>query len=423
MEATEVQLRQLLRAALLALLASTTATAACAQEAIFGRDTVHGLAEFRWAGAEGERSWLDGGFGKTGVPGGGDGGWRQDAGLSQAVVEWRPRFTFGVSAVVSAQWQADVDPKLDLDEAYLKLKAPPSRLGRLSARVGYFYPPVSLEHGGVGWTTTDLLSASALNTWIGEEVKVAGFEATFQHRFGDHEVSATAAVFGWDDTAGTLLSFRGWALDGVRTGKHTEFELPPLARFIDGRQADETYTSWEIDGRPGYYARLEWRPPAPVAVDILHYDNRGDRTDKREHQWAWQTGFSVLSADWAPDERTRIRAQGLTGRTRMGFTRPETWVDVSFRAAYLMATHDFGPGAASLRLDGFSTHDHTRLKLDAADESGWAVTTGWRQPLTPWLDLFLEAQQIQSNRPGRLLAGDAPEQGETVLQSAVRFHF
>jgi hypothetical protein len=398
------------------------APAARAQESLFGPETLHGLAEFRYAAADGERSWIEGGFGKTAVAGG-DSGWRNAAGLSQAVVEWRPRLNFGISAVVSGQWQADTHPKLDLDEAYLKFKAPPSNFVRLSARLGYFYPPVSLEHGGVGWTTTDLLTASALNSWIGEEVKVGGAEATLQHRFGDHELSATAAVFGWNDTSGTLISFRGWALGSLRTGVRTEFGLPPLTPFLQPRQDDGTYPSWEIDKRPGYYARLEWRPPAPVALQVFFYDNRGDRVGVRDLQWAWETRFSSLALSWAPDSQTRIRAQALNGRTWMGYSRPEVWVDVGFRAAYLMATRDVGEGAVSVRLDGFAARDHTQAKLDGADEHGWAATAGWRQPLSPWADLFLEAQQIESRRPSRILARDAPRQGETVLQSAVRLHF
>lgn len=400
----------------------TAPAVASAQEAIFGRDTLHGLAEFGWAGTDGERSWVQGGFGKSAVPGGGE-GWRSAARLDQAVIEWRPHFSFGISAVVSGQWQADTHPKLDLDEAYLKLRAPPSPYGRLTARVGYFYPPVSLEHGGLGWTTTDLLSASALNSWIGEEVKVGGAELSVERWFGDHEFTATGAVFGWNDTSGTLVSFRGWALHGVRTGLQTEFALPPLTPFLTRRQDDGTYPGWEIDHRPGYYGRLEWRPPAPVTLSAFHYDNRGDRTSMRDLQWAWETRFSALSLLWQPDAATRIRAQALTGRTWMGFSRPETWVDVGFRAAYVMATRDLGSGAASLRLDAFDTDDHTRRNLDAADEHGWAITGGWRQKLTSWADLFLEAQQIDSKRPGRLLAGDAPKQDETVLQTAVRLHF
>ena len=393
-----------------------------AQASLFGRDTIRGLAEFRWAAADGEQSWIDGGFGKSAVPGAGS-GWRDTAGLSQAVVEWRPRFSFAVGAVVSGQWQADADPKLDLDEAYLKLQAPPSRLGRVTARVGLFYPPVSLEHGGMGWTTTDTLSASALNSWIGEEVKVGGVEATWKRPFGDHEISATAAAFGWNDTSGTLLSFRGWALHGLRTGVSTRFELPPLTHFIRRRQAPVTNPAWEIDNRMGYYARVEWRPPAPIVLQAFHYDNQGNRIGVSDRQWAWETRFSTLSLLWTPDAQTRVRAQALDGRTWMGFSRPEVWADVGFRTAYVMATRDVGPGAASLRLESFEAHDETRANLSAADERGWAVTAGWRQQLTPWADLFLEAQKIDSRRPSRALAGQPAHQEDTVLQSAVRLHF
>ena len=28
----------------------------------------------------------------------------------------------------------------------------------------------------------------------------------------------------------------------------------------------------------GYYGRIEWRPPAPVALHVFYYDNAGNRT-------------------------------------------------------------------------------------------------------------------------------------------------
>ena len=407
--------------------AALAAAAPAPAQELLARDTLHGLAEFRWAGADGERSWTEGGFGKTAFSGARDGGWRSRAELSQAVVEWRPRFSFAAGAVVSAQYQAATHPRLDLDEAYLKLQAPPSPAGRLSARAGLFYPPVSLEHGGVGWTTTELLSASALNSWIGEEVKVGGAEASLAHRVADHELTATAAVFGWNDTSGTLLSFRGWALHGVRTGPQTTFGLPPLSPYMHPRQAPVTNPAWEIDGRPGFYGRLEWRPPAPVVLDVLHYDNRGNRIGVRDLQWAWEARFDNVGLSWTPDARTRLRAQALAGRTWMGYATPVIWVDVGFRAAYLMASRDLAEdpraGAVSLRLDAFDTHDHSLKALDDNDEHGWSATAGLRHPLTPWADLFLEAQHVQSTRPARSLAGAAPRQRQTVVQTAVRLHF
>jgi hypothetical protein len=410
-------------AAALALAAATRAPAA----ELFGEDSLHGFAELRLAGADAERGWLDGRFGKAGVSGGAHGGWRGKADLSQAVFEWRPRLSFALGAVVSAQYQAGVHPGLDLDEAYLQFKAPPSPAGRLSLRAGLFYPPVSLEHGGPGWTTTELLSASALNSWIGEEVKVVGAEATWRRRLGAHELSASGALFGWNDTSGTLLTFRGWALHGVRSGPQTEFELPPLSAFMRVRQADETYPQWELDHRVGWYGRLEWRPPAPMVLAAFHYDNRGNRIAVRELQWSWETRFDVASLDWRPTATTRVRAQALAGRTWMGYATPQTWADVSFRSGYVMATRALGAdgsaGAASLRLDAFDARDHTWIVADDNAEHGWAATAGLRRPLAPWADLLLEAQRIDSTRSARALAGEPPHKVQTVLQSAVRLHF
>jgi hypothetical protein len=414
--------------ALAGLALALSAGTAAAQD-IFSRETLHGFVELRAAAADGERSWTEegGGFGKTAFSGR-HGDWKAKAEISQSVLEWRPQFTFGLGAVVSGQYQAHaVDPKFDLDEAYLRLRTPASPAGRVSARAGVFFPPVSLEHEGIGWSSTDLLSASALNSWIGEEVKVGGFELSYERRIGDHDVTATAAVFRWNDTSGTLLSFRGWALGATRTGVSTYYDLPPRSAFMRFRQAPITSPMWEIDQRPGWYGRLEWRPPAPIVLHAFHYDNRGDRIGEREVQWAWETRFDEIGLSWRPATRTRVRAQALSGRTWMGFATPQTWVDMSFRAAYAMVTREFGdedrPSAASLRLDAFDTHDHTFVVADNNNEHGWAATAGLRHPLTPWADLFFEAQRVESTRPARVLAGEAPRQNQNVVQTAVRLHF
>lgn len=379
-------------------------------------DSLHGMAELSLGAADTEQSWLGGGFGKTSYS-------QADARLTQAVIEWRPSFGFALGAVVSAQHQAKVRPGVDLNEAYLTLKAPPMAVGRLSVRAGVFYPPVSLEHSGLGWTTEDTLSASALNTWIGEEVKVGGLEAAFERSFGAHELSATAAVFGGNDTSGTLLTFRGWTLGAVRTGLKTEYELPPLSAFMTPRQADETYPMLELDNRAGYYGRLEWRPPAPVSVEVFHYDNAGNRVAVEDRQWAWETRFTNIGVTWEPDERTRVLAQALSGETLMGFRTPEIWADVGFRAAYLLVSRRLADDTLTGRLDWFDTDDRSLVAIDNNDESGWAATAAWRRPLAPHAELLVEAQRVTSKRPSRALAGDAARQDELVIQTALRLSF
>jgi hypothetical protein len=415
--------RRILMAA--AILALAGGGPALAQSDIFGPEAFHGLADLRLTASSGERSWLEGGFGKTPESGSGDGGWRAGARLSNAALEWRPRFNFAVSAVVVAEAQPQIEPKFDVTEAFLRFQAPPTTAGRFSARAGLMYPPVSMEHHGVAWTSPDMLSGSAINSWIGEEVKVAGVEATWQRAFGDHQFAATGAVFGWNDTSGTLLSFRGWALGGVKAGLRTEYPLPPLTAFMVPRQGDETYPVLELDRRAGYYGRLEWRPPAPVSFNATFYDNAGDRIAvDDELQWAWETRFLNLGAKWEVDERTEVLAQAMNGETLMGYRyQGAIWVDVGYSAAYVLARRRIGEDTLSARIDAFATRDRTLRDLDDNTERGWAATAAWRHRLTPNADVIMEALHVDSRRPARVLAGEAPDQAQTTLQAALRLHF
>ena len=61
-----------------------------------------------------------------------------------------------------------------LSEAYLVFKPTPAGDTRYSVRAGLFYPPVSQEHQGPAWIDADMITPSAINSWIGEEVKVVG---------------------------------------------------------------------------------------------------------------------------------------------------------------------------------------------------------------------------------------------------------
>jgi hypothetical protein len=405
----------------LAPAAAARAGPADALSAVFGPQTVHGFVEVRAAAADGEKSWLDQGFGKTSVSG--------DApalAFDQAALEWKPSFGFALSGDFTFLAQPHVVPALDIGEAYLKLKAPPTPSGqRFSGRVGVFYPPVSLENDGVAWTPPDMLSASALNSWIGEEVKVGGAEFTLQQRLGAHELEATAGVFGWNDTSGTLLTFRGWALHDTRAGIFTVYKLPPLSAFARLFQPREDYPFVELDRRAGYYGRLEWRPPAPVAIHVFFYDNGGNRTAlDEERQWAWETRFFEAGARWQPRDDVRVLAQLVNGETIMGYSMGgHRWFNMGFQSAYILAQKQTGADTVSGRIDGFATRDRTFRRIDDNQESGWALTASWRHPLVRHVDLIVEAQHVDSKRNARRLVGEDPKQTQSVLQTALRFSF
>src|SRR4051812_29407163 len=82
-----------IRVMTLALAAASLAGPALAQSDLFSRETVGGVINVRAASADGEASWVDGGFGKSRF---GD----ETTGLIDGVVEWRPKLVWSLSAVV-----------------------------------------------------------------------------------------------------------------------------------------------------------------------------------------------------------------------------------------------------------------------------------------------------------------------------------
>jgi hypothetical protein len=404
--------------ALAAALASVGSAAA--QVDLFSRDRFSGIADVRLAASEGERSWTDGGFGKT-RSGGGDDGLH----LGDASLVWKPRLSWSLGATIDVRLDPEDEARpVDVVEAFATFKPTPRSATRAQVRAGLFYPPISLEHGGVAWTVTDTITPSAINSWVGEEVKVAGVEALLTRSFAEHELGVAAALFGANDTAGTLLSFRGWALHDIKAGARQSFDLPALSAFMRVRQAPVTTPILELDDRAGGYVAVDWRPPWGVALNALYYDNGGDRRAVRAREWAWDTRFTSLGATWQVDEQTRVLAQVMWGETLMGFQTPGgIWVDVGFASAYVLASRRMGRSTLTGRLDWFATEDRTLQLIDNNDEDGWAATAAYRYALRDGIDLRLEALQVWSDRPSRRYGLTASKQQQTTLQSSLRLSF
>ena len=399
-------------------------SAAVAQsDDVLGAQAFDGSIDLRTSVVGGETGWLDGGFGKLRW-GGDDGDTQARARIAAADLAWKPQFSFDLAGLVSVTHQAGQSNDLDLNEAFLSYRTGPAAT-RFSARAGVFWPPVSLEHGGSAWQVTDSITPSAVNSWIGEEVKVLAFEGKLEHRFAGQSLALTAAVFEHDDMGGTLLTYRGWALHDVRMTVGGNFPLPPLSASKQPYQAQITNPFWEVDGRAGYYARLDWQTPWPVSVNLFRYDNRGDRLSTYELQTAWRTRFWNAGAMASLGQRTIAKAQVLWGNTLVG---PETGFgipgDVDFAAAYLLLSRELAGGKLSARGDWFKTHDNSFVASDDNNEHGWSGMLAYKHPLTRFADLVVEVLHVESTRPMRLVnAGIAAAQTQTQLQTALRFGF
>lgn len=397
---------------------------------LFSAETLTLSGDLRLIGVGGERSWANDGFGKLRYGGtSDDDAFRILPRVGEVNAVWQPRFGWALSGTIAAAAQDKGGVEAGLSEAFLEFKPLSGGPVKLSARAGLMWPPVSLEHSGPDWGVTETITPSAINSWIGEEVKVIGFEGSLAARTGDHQLTATAALFDVNDTAGALLAFRGWALHDV---KALAFQTQPLPRFNDfiaRVQPRFSHPVKEMDGaffsRPGYYGKLSWQPPLPVRLELFHYDNRSNpEAVNAELEWGWRTRFDNLGLVADLGRSTQLRAQAMRGRALMGFKKNGLiWVDTRFRSAFALVTHKFGKGSLSGRVEAFATRNHGSKLESADDESGWAATVDARRPLGEHASILLEALHISSKRDARSRDRLSPRQAQTQLQGAFRFRW
>jgi hypothetical protein len=391
---------------------------------IISGNTLSVLLDARLALANGERSWVNRGLGKTRFQGTADGDYNPYAVPVEADLIWTPRFTGSLSANVSAAWQRDQDNAVDLIEAFVNFLPSQSGPVGIQLRAGMMWPEISLEHStGGAWSVVDTITPSAINSWVGEEVKVLGAEATVRTSLGEHALALTGGVFGYNDTSGTLLSFRGWTLHDEKATAFGYFPLPPFNEFISHLQEDRTRSLLELVDRPGFYGRIDWRPPAPIGAALFYYDNRGDpEAFTPAGQWGWRTRFWNLGVNADLGDSTRVLAQGMTGSTIMGFeTGGREWVYTKFRSAFLLVSHRLDDRwTVAGRVEAFETDETGSEMSPLESEDGWSWTAALKYLLNDNLTIKAEALNVRSRRGVRAVNfGIDPFQAQTVFQLAL----
>ena len=394
---------------------------------LFTPDTVQITGDFRFVEVGGEKSWVDGGFGK--LRSGSDGDFHVEPQLGIANLVWQPQFTWSLGATVVGSLQGGQRTQAGLSQSYLTFRPMRGSSGTsFSGRAGLMWPPVSLENEGADWHVADSITPSAINSWIGEEVRPVAIEGTLSVSPGGHKLRATAALFAANDTSGTLLTFRGWALHDRTTLAFNRWPLPPLGEEVAGYQAPYTHPLLDIHrgfaNRPGYYAKLSWQPPLPVRFELFRYDNRANPEDvNSDLEWGWRTQLNNLGIVSDLGGGAEIKAQAMRGRTRMGFIDDSRhWVDNRFRSGFVLLTRTFGKFGAATRIDGFDTRNRGSDIGGEYDDSGWsamiAVKREWEH-----LTGLVEVLHVSSRRDDRSDSGLAPRQRQTQLQAELRMHW
>jgi hypothetical protein len=388
---------------------------------------VKGYIEARAVATGRTRSWEDSGLGKLRFGSSASGGRRALAKLEGAAVG-RVMFGFDWTGFVHVAANEEQHVPVDVIEAYLQYKPAPKGPLRFSAKAGVFIPPISLENTGLAWTSPYTITSSAINSWVGEELKAIGGEATATYRVEDVNFQVSGAAFIANDPAGTLLAWRGWALHDREVGLFDRLALAPVRITRPGarlfRQAPTEEPFHEIDNRVGYYAHFLADHLDYGQVTALWYDNNANDRAFKFGQWAWRTKFWALSYKVTLPSDIDVLAQVMKGGTTVVTPpgAPSAVVDTNFWAAYLLASKEFGRHRFSLRLDRFGTNDED-LSLDDNNEHGTAVTAAYVLRPAPRQRLTLEALYVKSHRPERVHLGLPIRAGEAQIQASYRFFF
>ena len=210
--------------------------------------------------------------------------------------EYHGRITPTLRARVVVDYVDDASGGLDLTEAVIDWRPIPRSRNQQQVRFGAFYPSFSLENGDRGWQSPFTYSYSAINTWLGEEIRPVGAEWSLRRRLegfrSAHEVRAFAAGFYGNDPAGTLLFWRGWSLHDRQSRLNDELEIPPRAVH------DAAAAAVAVHGDRPSSRRLR-RPRvalcARALVQLARYDNRADPYSFSDGQWGWGTDFNHLA--------------------------------------------------------------------------------------------------------------------------------
>ena len=380
--------------------------------------------DVRLVAVDGERSWVDGGFGK--LRSGSDGSLTVQPQLGNASIVWKPQLTWSFGAIIVGAVEGGQRTQAGLSQAYLTFRPLRSSSLAFSARAGLMWPPVSLEHEGADWHVKDSITPSAINSWIGEEVRPVAGEASLAFTIGDHKLRATAALMGGNDTSGTLLTYRGWALHDRTTLAFNRQPLPPLDPDIAGYQAPYTHPliSGGFAHHPGYYVKLAWAPPVPVRLELFRYDNEADPDAVNgEHEWGWHTSFEEAGLVANLGSGAELKAQALSGRTLSGHIEDGLRsVHTQFRSAFVLLTRPVGPIGLAGRVDVFDTRNHGSDVDLEYDEHGWSAMIAAKRDWTHFTGL-LEFLHVWSRRNELNEAGRSANQPQNQLQAEVRMHW
>jgi hypothetical protein len=309
---------------------------------------------------------------------------------------------------------------IDLTEAYAEVRPLPFHGWRSRLKLGAFYPDISLEDRLAGWRSPYTLSNSAINSWVGEELRTIGAQYNLdwlgRHTGHDFDVGASAAVFSFNEPAGTVLVVQGWNITDRQSTLFSPFgavrqtPVPPTTEFYDGF---DRAAGIDFGVNANYRGWLELR--------ALHYDNRANPNSYSENLWqyAWHTKFDSAGVRLTPTDSLTFIAQYMNGTTAVG---PGPVLSVfNFSSQFGLVSYQHGAERFSARFDRFDLNQPVASDDDYGIDDGHAWTLAYQHQFDRHWNAVLEEVLVVSDNNSRFYIGLPSCARESQLQLAVRY--
>jgi hypothetical protein len=392
---------RLLRAVLLCSLATPLAAQSSFQ--------FHGFLSGRAIDVKAQPSWTEGGAGRFDV-GAKSADDRQTVHVevAQLGVDWMPTswLAFHADGVGRREPSGTEGRRAGVVQAFGDLYNEHWRF-----RAGTFWLPTSRENTDPMWNSPYTITYSALNTWIGEEVRPVGADLQFSPNF--YFTLGATAIRG-NDTMGTELAARGWTFGNRLSVYDEELPMPGTAERTRPVGAD-------LDGRWGHSERLRVQLPERASLQLTHIDNRAELKPQIGEYTPWQTRFNILGGTVGPTSPITLSAEWAKGSTAVGF--PGGSFTMDFDTAYVLLSQKKGLSRWTVRLDRFSTRSHKPRPVDLSRESGHAVTVAWFREMRAKVRTGLEYAKVKGDRPGLAGVGLDPNAGGSTITFEIRYGF
>jgi len=376
---------------------------------------VNGFVDLGLVAPSHDPTWLKGGLGK--LDNGGGGG-QSPTVVGQAMADVRLQLDPSLTGFATFRVAPDQHVPLDILEAYVRYQPVSTPSWLWSVKLGAFFPPISLENESIGWTSPWTLTPSAINSWVGDELRTIGGETTLEWRYGTGALGLTGAVYGWNDPAGTLLADRGWVFDSRPIGLFGEPRVPDLFASHPPMR-EEPFK--EIGSQPGWYAGASLRQDELGRVTALYYDNRANPAAFSGSDFGWRTKFTSVGVETYIGDVVLL-AQAMAGDTEIDpFANFRGITD--FQSAYLLAGYYFGNFRVAGRFDVFAIQQHNNRGGKGPGEHGRALNLSGSWTPVRWLRLSTEFMHVYSYSGQRAAPGVSANSNELQGQLVARIFF